>query len=135
MEWAENLDDKGRMWATPGPYLRRLILQNLAHFVSHEFLPEELVEGNTFTKAPSCPSRNEEAEETLVISLSIRIKDVEIIGWRRGQRLFCCDGMGVRIVIHPSGRDKGRNRKSSRRRETKKGKAVGVHRSEGIDCA
>ena len=85
MEWAENLDDKGRMWASPEPYLRRSMLQNLTRFVSHEFLPEALVEGNKFTEAPSCPSRNEEAEETLAMSLSIRIKDVRTIVWRRGQ--------------------------------------------------
>lgn len=77
MEWAENLDDKGRVWATPGPYLRRSMLQNLARFVSHEFLPEELVEENTFTEAASCPSQDEEAEETLAMSLAVGIKDAE----------------------------------------------------------
>lgn len=77
MEWAEKLDDKGRMWATPGPYLRRSMLQNLARFVSHDFLPEALIEDNTFTEAPSCPSRDNEAEETLAMSLAVRIKDAE----------------------------------------------------------
>lgn len=77
MEWAERVDDSGRMWATPGPYLRRSMLQNLARFVSHGALPEELIAGNTFTEAPGCPSRGKEAEPTLAMSLAVRIKDAE----------------------------------------------------------
>ena len=74
---AQELGDQRQMWATPGPYLRRSMVQNLARFVSHEFLPEDLVEENTFTEAPSCPSRGEEAEEILAMSLAVRIRKSE----------------------------------------------------------
>lgn len=66
--WAENLD---RMWATPGSYLCRSMLQNLARFVSHEFVPEALDEGNTFTEAPS------RDDQTLAMSLAVKINDAE----------------------------------------------------------
>lgn len=36
MDWAEEVDDKGLMWATLGPYLRRSLLQNLVRFVAYE---------------------------------------------------------------------------------------------------
>lgn len=77
MEWAEKMDDSGRRWATRGPYLRRSMLQYLARFVSHGALPEELIAGNTFTEAPGCPSRGEEVEATLAMSLALRIKGAE----------------------------------------------------------
>lgn len=48
--------------------------------------------------------------------------------------LLCdrCDDRGVRIVIHPSGRDRGKNRKTNGQEEAKEGE---VHRKEVIDYA
>lgn len=78
MTWngAKNWKTKAR-YGPPGPYLRRSMVQNLARFVSREFLPEDLVKENTFTEAPSCPSRGQEAEETLAMSLAVRIREPE----------------------------------------------------------
>ena len=77
MDLAEKVNGKGRMWATPGPYLRRSMLQNLARFVSHEALPEELIKENTFAEARSCASRGDEAEEVLAMGLAVKIREAE----------------------------------------------------------
>lgn len=77
MDWAEKVDGKGRMWGNSGPYLRRSMLQNLARFVSHEALLEELIKENTFAEAPSCASRGDEAEEVLAMGLAVRIREAE----------------------------------------------------------
>lgn len=62
------------MWATPGKYLR---LSTLTRFVNDQFLPEEVIEGNTSTEAPGCPARSKVEEETLAMSLALKIEEGE----------------------------------------------------------
>lgn len=76
-DWAEQIqkESKGRMWASPGPYLRRSTLKILARQVSHHFLPEELVADTTFTEVSGCPTRSPDEEETIGLALSLQVKD------------------------------------------------------------
>jgi len=61
------------MWATPGPYLRKSMLTMLARKISDHFLPEVFWK-NTFEVSDGAPSRSKGEEETLALSLAVRIK-------------------------------------------------------------
>lgn len=60
-----------------GNYLRLSMLQTPARFVNDQFSPEDLIEGNTFTEASSCPARRKHGEEALVMSLALKIEEEE----------------------------------------------------------
>lgn len=78
--WASNIYGDGNIWATPGPYLRKSMLQVLARSICDHELPKALIENNTFKESSDSPGPGrEEAEETEVcgISLAVRMKDEE----------------------------------------------------------
>jgi len=72
LEWASSLEAHGYMWPTPGPYLRRSMLQVLARQVSDRYLPEVFWKAND-GPADMTPERTAEEEEDLALSLMIKI--------------------------------------------------------------
>jgi hypothetical protein len=75
MGWTSRIEAKGKMWATPGPYLRRSMLTTLARKVSDHFLPEAFYEETTFTEAEGCAARSAEEEDDLALSLTVRMRE------------------------------------------------------------
>ncbi|KAI9055279.1 hypothetical protein LZ554_000241 [Drepanopeziza brunnea f. sp. 'monogermtubi'] len=55
MKWVKNIEAKGTVWATPGPYLRKSMLMTLARKVSDKYPPPGLVDPNTFDELPYDP--------------------------------------------------------------------------------
>lgn len=51
------------------------MLQNLAPFVNDQFLPEEVIEGNTFSEALSSPARSKDEEESPAMSFALKIEE------------------------------------------------------------
>lgn len=47
-DWVDQIAAKGKMWCTPGPYLRRSMVQLLAKECGDKFLPEVFYEEQTF---------------------------------------------------------------------------------------
>lgn len=74
LRWAEKIEARGKMWATPGPYLRKSFLTMLARQVSDTYLPEAFWKTTTFGDAPACPARSPEEEATLALSLSVQME-------------------------------------------------------------
>ena len=74
MAWVNEIEAKGNIWASPGPYLRHSMLLTLARKISDHFLPEALY-GTTFHTAVGSAARPPEEEKDLVLSLASRIKD------------------------------------------------------------
>ena len=75
MDWVSEIEAKGTMWASPGPYLRRSMLVTLARKVSDLYLPESFYSDTTFLVADGCASRVEEEEDDMVSSLTIRLQN------------------------------------------------------------
>ena len=71
MEWVSQVEAKGQMWASPGPYLRQSLLVSLARKVSDLYLPETSHKNTTFLEADGCAQRTEEEEENLAMSLAV----------------------------------------------------------------
>lgn len=46
--WVDQIAAKGKMWCTPGPYLRRSMVQLLARECGDQFLPEVFYKEQTF---------------------------------------------------------------------------------------
>lgn len=84
-KWACKADTKGVMWATPGPYLRKSMLTALARKVSHNFLPEALVEATTFPDRPDSPARPD--EDTMAEVLALSIHDSHLKAVERRERI------------------------------------------------
>jgi len=78
MPWVAEIEAKGHMWATPGPYLRQSMLVTLARQVSDHYLPEAFLEGATFTEAAGSPRMSPEDEEVAALSLAMKIDDEKI---------------------------------------------------------
>ncbi|KAL1968104.1 hypothetical protein VTN77DRAFT_2234 [Rasamsonia byssochlamydoides] len=83
LKWTETIEAQGKMWATPGPYLRKSMLTMLARKISDRYSPEVFWE-KTFTEADGCPTRSSEEEETLALSLAVRMKE-EMQGKTEGE--------------------------------------------------
>jgi hypothetical protein len=73
MDWRAEIEAQGKMWATPGKYLRNSMLTTLARRISGRYLPEVFWEGK-FDQADGCATRSEEDEKTLVMSLDVRLR-------------------------------------------------------------
>ena len=72
--WLNRVEARGYLWATPGPYLRKSMLQTLARRISDQFLPEVFYD-STFTVADSCPQRSLEDEEDLAMGFEHKLQD------------------------------------------------------------
>ena len=71
-----DVEVKGRMWATPGPYLRQSMLISLARKISDHFLPEAFYLQTTFEVAEADESVTQSQEEVgMVLSLLNRLKE------------------------------------------------------------
>ena len=71
-----DVEAKGRMWATPGPYLRRSMLITLVRNVSDHFLPEDFYEHTTFDEVEADESVTRPQEEAgMLLSLANRMKE------------------------------------------------------------
>ena len=76
MAWVGDVEANGRMWATPGPYLRQSMLISLARKVSDHFLPEVFYEQTTFEEVEADESVTRPQEEAgMVLSLAHRLKE------------------------------------------------------------
>ena len=74
MDWVEEVEQKGMIWASPGPYLRQSVLVNLAGKISDHYLPGTLIQHTTFEAAEGSTTRSSEDEEDLTLSLAARVK-------------------------------------------------------------
>lgn len=78
MPWVAEIEAKGHMWVTPGPYLRQSMLVTLARQISDHYLPEAFLEGATFAEAAGSPRMSPEDEEIAALSLAMKIDDERI---------------------------------------------------------
>ena len=76
--WVAEVEAKGQMWATPGPYLRQSMLVTLARQVSDHYLPEVFFEGVTFAEAAGSSRMSPEDEEIAALSLAMKIDDEKV---------------------------------------------------------
>lgn len=83
MEWVSQVEAKGHMWASPGPYLRQSLLLSLARKVSDLFLPESFYKNTTFSEADGSRQRSEEEEEELAMSLAVRVNEADEMAQHR----------------------------------------------------
>lgn len=75
LEWtSKTSDDHGRIWVTPGPYLRKSMLQVLAKQITHQHSPDPMIGDNTFEDAPESPFRPTE-EPLMAVQLGIDIEE------------------------------------------------------------
>lgn len=89
MAWVEDVEVKGRMWATPGPYLRQSMLISLARRVSDHFLPEVFYEQTTFMEVEADESATRSQEEPwMVLSLVNRLKEKKETVEEKAMRLY-----------------------------------------------
>ncbi|KAL8697688.1 MAG: hypothetical protein Q9201_007003 [Fulgogasparrea decipioides] len=73
MSWVDDVEAKGTMWPTPGPYLRRSMLVSLARKISDRFLPEVFYDKTTFETAEGSAARPLEEEDAMALSLKSRL--------------------------------------------------------------
>ncbi len=73
LEWTDNVEARGMMWASPGPYVRRSMLVTLARKVSDFYLPEAFYEHTTFSGSETSVDRSSEEEELLATELALRM--------------------------------------------------------------
>ena len=74
--WVENVEARGTIWATPGPYLRQSMLISLARKVSDHFLPEVFYHDTTFQAVGADESvERPQGEDGMVLSLAVRLRD------------------------------------------------------------
>ena len=83
MEWVQNVEAKGQMWSSPGPYLRQSLLVTLARKISDFYLPETFYQTTNFIGADGCASRSKDEEEDLAISLAVRVKKEDEMAQKR----------------------------------------------------
>ena len=74
MDWVEDVEAKGMMWPSPGPYLRQSMLIPLARKISDIYLPEAFYGNTTFETAEGSTSQPPDEEKTQVLSLTARIR-------------------------------------------------------------
>ncbi|KAJ9286803.1 hypothetical protein DTO021C3_5535 [Paecilomyces variotii] len=72
LEWVEEVEAKGTLWATPGPYLRKSMLVALARRASDHYAPEAFWNG-TFEESKESPGRSAAEEEILAHALQVDI--------------------------------------------------------------
>ncbi|KAK2821807.1 hypothetical protein FQN49_007651 [Arthroderma sp. PD_2] len=71
LDWVQEVETGGCMWATPGKYLRRSMLINLARRVSNCYLPEVFYKTSTFDNTdPDVTADSPDSEEFLTINLA-----------------------------------------------------------------
>jgi len=80
LQWVEEVGSKGRIWATPGAYLRKKMLLSLARRVSDHFLPEAFYEKITFDDSADSPTLPKDQEQALEISLQEKMEDCAVQG-------------------------------------------------------
>jgi len=73
MEWVNRVTTKGTIWASPGEYLERNMLQRVARVISDFYLPEALLGHTTYED----PEAKEEEEEGIALGLAVRLKNQE----------------------------------------------------------
>lgn len=92
MAWVGDVEAKGRIWATPGPYLRQSMLISLARKVSDHFLPEVFYDQTTFEEVEADESVTRPQEEPgMVLSLANRLKEEEEAVKEKKRRLIESD--------------------------------------------
>ncbi|OAL64540.1 hypothetical protein A7C99_3974 [Trichophyton rubrum] len=69
LDWVQEVETRKCMWATPGKYLRRSMLINLARRVSDHYLPEVFYKSTTFD-GDNSTTNVDETEDTLAINLA-----------------------------------------------------------------
>lgn len=92
MAWVGDVEAKGRIWATPGPYLRQSMLISLARKVSDHFLPEVFYDETTFEEVEADESVTRPQEEPgMVLSLANRLKEEDEAVKEKKRRLIESD--------------------------------------------
>jgi hypothetical protein len=76
--WTAKVEEKNRIWASSGEYLRGSTLLTLARNISGFEPPPSLYAENTFEEAPSSPRKTEEEENKIVASLSQKLRNAII---------------------------------------------------------
>ncbi|MCJ1462693.1 hypothetical protein MMC07_001296 [Pseudocyphellaria aurata] len=76
-------DDQGRIWVTPGQYLRKSMLQGLAKHIIYHFLPDPIIGNSTFETVLESPSRPIE-ELLMAVQLGPIGKLHDIVIWIMG---------------------------------------------------
>jgi len=78
IEYWDEMNSKGYIWATPGPYLRKSMLKTLARNISDRYLPEVFFQDTTFSEDDGFPSMSEENEDNLATELKALFEDSTI---------------------------------------------------------
>lgn len=88
-QWAERLECKGHLWATPGPYLRRSMLEILARNAADFKLPEifwQTIPDMTFEDSDSSPAMSSADEETHGVAMANRCIEYATSERQRSER-------------------------------------------------
>lgn len=73
--WADKSEQRGVIWASPGPYLRSSFLRVLSRQVTEFYWPEALYAGGTFDADVEAPTRTVDQKKVLATSLNLKIDD------------------------------------------------------------
>lgn len=73
MDWIDQVEAKGKLWATPGKYLRESMLIALARKASDHFAPEAFWE-TTFDNSRDAHSPTEAEEDMLAHQLHAQMQ-------------------------------------------------------------
>ena len=68
-DWINEIAERGNMWCTPGPYVRRSMLQLLGRECGDIFLPKRLYQGQTFDE----PGQDGEKEKSMARDMRDRL--------------------------------------------------------------
>lgn len=82
-KWADKIPNKGTMWCSPGPYLRKSMLKSLARQVSDYWLPEALYSQTTFDDSEEEPNKSSDQEKALAMSLGLKLEDAKAESLKR----------------------------------------------------
>ncbi|KAL8970836.1 MAG: hypothetical protein Q9183_001335 [Haloplaca sp. 2 TL-2023] len=77
LDWVNKVSVRGKLWSTPGPYLRRSMLVTLAWKLSAHYVDPTFYEDTTFIEAEGSAARPQDEEDTLAQSLAARLKKRE----------------------------------------------------------
>lgn len=75
VKWMSKIDTKGKVWASPGKYLRHSTLLTFAELLGDRRLPEEVYDQTTFLEADGSPARSKDEEKVIAMSMLHQLND------------------------------------------------------------
>jgi hypothetical protein len=78
LDWVEEIQYKGNIWARPGKYLRKKMLMSLARRISDRYLPQNFYQDQTFDDEEDYPTLPKNQEAVHEMSLQEKMENYTV---------------------------------------------------------